>query len=430
MTRTLAFYLKVLFWAFFFMIAMRILLRTPLSKGAFVVEAVFIAILLLFYIYRIFTALAGKSSFTKYEVYLSTFLIFPFWSAFAAYYSWNQPFIFGVAAQRGFYLFLSAFFLLYALNKKIVTPQILLKSFLLLGWCSLIGFYVATKVINPIQYIDTEMVEFSSLKGGYIFHFYITFITIGFLYYTIQFFKTGNYLYWIPSILFLAYIVFVRQDRSIILTVFAGIGLYFLQNEMKKYFLKTVFTGLIVITGILAVFVSSGPQLLTGFFVKYENIIKVVSGQSTTESSTNVRKKEALKVFPHIIKNPLLGNGDLSQQWRNGFERIMGHLYPADLGIIGEIFLFGLLGTLIINSQFILALKYSAASKYYSFDTFYLTCKYALFTFFMDSFTAGQTIFFAANSILLITILYYYKNESIKIAQKKILESNAPITST
>lgn len=411
MTKNIKFYLKVLFWSFFFMISMRILLRTPISKAIFVVEAVFIALFLLFFIYRISTAISGKSTFSKFELYLCLFLIFPFWSAIAAYYSWHQPFIYGIAAQRGFYLFLSAFLLLYALNKNIVSTQILLKSFLLLGWGSLIGFFIATKVINPTNYLDTEMVEFSTLKGGYIFHFYITFITLGFLYYTIRFFKSGNFIYWIPSILFLSYIVFVRQDRSIILTVFAGIGLYFLQNEMKRYFLKAAFTILIITTGLLAVLMSSGPQILTGYFDKYETIIKVISGQSTAESSTNVRKKEAIKVFPHIIKKPMFGNGDLSQQWRGGFERIMGHFFPADLGIIGEIFLLGFIGTILINSQFILGWRYISVTRYYLDDAFFHTCKYGLFTFFLDSFTAGQTIFFSANSILLIAILYYYKTQ-------------------
>jgi hypothetical protein len=390
------------------MIAFRACCRTPLNNIIFAIEIVLIAFSLLFLGWKFVLSISGKTSFSSYELFLCFLLIFPFWSATAAYFVWGQPFLYGIGSQRAFFLFTMGFYLLYALDKGFVDVIIIRKAFLILAWVSLIGFYITGKVINPANYLDTDFVEYNEAKGGYIFRFIVTFISFGFIYYLIKFFKSGNIFWGLCSIILLSYLVFVRQDRSIILTVLATATLYITTVELRRNFVKIIFSFLVVLLVGASVLMTIGTDVLDPFFKKYENIISTLEGERTKESSTNIRRTEAVKVAPYIAKNPILGSGDLSGQWRNGFQRKFDYLYPSDIGVIGEIFIFGVLGTLLINSQFILGWYYIRKTSGFDDDIFYLSCKFILFSFFMDSLTAGQTVYYSANSILVITILYFY----------------------
>jgi len=404
--------LRILFWALYFTIAFRICFRTPLNSIVFGIEAIVTGLLILYILLQILLALNGKILFSRYEIFLCFMLIFPFWSAAASYLEWGQPFFYGIATQRSFFLFITGFYLLYALKKGIVDLDVIKKSFLVVSWGSFIGFLVASQVINPANYIETDFVGYNELKGGYIFKFVVTFITLGSLYYFISFFKKGRFLYLLLGLTLFGYLVYVRQDRSIILTTVATIGLYFINHELHRKFFKGIFSFLVLTCVVTAILLSTGTDTIQVYFKKYDNIIKTLEGSQTTESSTNMRRIETIKVMPYIKKNPIIGSGELSLKWKNGFARIFGYMYPTDIGIVGELFLYGILGVLLLNSQFLLGWYYAAKAQNFNEDIFFLTCKFTLFTFFIDSLTAGQTVYYSANSIIIITILYFYSKRN------------------
>lgn len=416
--------LKVIFWAFFFLMMFRIAIRTPLNHIVFNIEAGVIALLLLFLILRLLYGFTNRMNFSKYELYLLFFLIFPFWSAIAAYNNWGQPLFYGIATQRSFFLFTSCFYLMYKLKRGDVDFSIIKDSFLVLAWGCLVAYIITAHVVNPAAYIETEFVGYNELKGGYIFKFLITFLMIGFLYYFIKAFKTRQFHWLIPGTILFIYIAFVRQDRSITLTAFGTFGLYYMQHELKRNFFKTLLGGMVVIAAFLVFVINTSASSLSTMLQPYENVLKILEGSSTTESATNARRLETIKALPYISRNLIMGNGDLSLQYRNGYTRIFGYFYPSDIGIIGEFFLFGVLGVLLLNSQFIVGWYYGSRPKMLNDDVFFLTCKYTLFTFFMDSLSAGQPIYFSANCLIIITILAYYNTINNQLTNQVILEQS------
>lgn len=413
--------LQVLGWAAYLTISFRICLRTPLNQLFFNIEAVLVVLLFLFFMSRMILAASGRIKLQRIDLFYIFLMIFPVWSAFASFSEWNQPWYYGIGTQRSFYLYLSGYYILHCLRKGSLNPDVLRDAFLVSAWGSLIGFLITSSVLNPARYAEYDFVGYNEVKGGFIFKFIVTFITFAVLYYSIRFFKTGKLIWLIAAAALFYYVAFVRQDRSIVLTTIITVGIYYVQNELLRKPVQTFFTILTAGVAVLVIALSVGITALLPISKQYENVFATIQGNATQESSTNVRRLETVKVIPYIQKNFFFGNGELSLKYRNGFARIFGYFYPADIGLIGELFTFGLIGVVLLNSQFLLGFYYAQKVKTHRNDILFLTCKYSLFTFLMDSFTAGQTIYYSANSIVVISVIYYYSTLNEKEEQLTVI---------
>jgi hypothetical protein len=47
----------------------------------------------------------------------------------------------------------------------------------------------------------------------------------------------------------------------------------------------------------------------------------------------------------------LFGNGDISHWWRGGYDVLIGHFYPTDIGWVGIIYVYGVAGLVFFNQQ-------------------------------------------------------------------------------
>jgi hypothetical protein len=391
--------------ALLIIISFRIGLHTPLNNVIFMLEIVGIILFLGVFVWRLIRMSSTFGGISQYDYFILGLCLFPIIGGLCAMSEFGQPFHHGFIHQRDFYLILSGPFLLYLLQFRVISLKTLEKSLNVVAWSALIIFTLSTLIINPAPYLETDFVGYNSLKGGYIFKFVMSFIAYGFLYHLINYFRKKEVSQLVYSLLFLAYILFVRQDRSIIfITIATGIAFFFSEifptNKVKYgIFLIVFFT--ITFTTISLV--------ETSYFEKFKNVISLIQGEETNESSTNVRRAETALALPYIIKNPFFGNGELSNQWNGGYEKQMGYFYPADIGIIGEIFVFGILGTIILNLQFLYGYRLARKVQTKKYDQLFIVSKYFLVYIFLESLTAGQTIFYAANSVFFIAILYFYK---------------------
>lgn len=406
--QTLKHSIKILLLSVLFFIAFRIGFRTPLDPYLFIVEGTLSALMIAFMFFRVIQFVAKKEPISSLEMILLGMFIFPLWSALAAYFEYGQPLFYGIATQRSFYLYLSALLLFYLLKHRIVRLTDIRFSFLCTAWLSMGIFIVTSNFINPEEYFKTIFIGYNELKGGYIFKFVITLIVFAFLYYVIKYFITHNLKYLLLAAPHFYYMTFVRQDRSTILVAVFTLLLYFAFEVYKKARFKYFLFGFLGIGLLFSVIAFSGysPDEVT--IEKYNNIWLTITGQETTENSTNLRRIQTLMVWPDILQSPIFGHGELSLKWESGFARVYGYFYPTDIGIVGEMFIYGFLGTLLINAQFIYALWLIRRMKRNPYDAFQNTCIYFLIICFFDSLTAGQTVFYSANSVIMISILYSY----------------------
>jgi len=141
----------------------------------------------------------------------------------------------------------------------------------------------------------------------------------------------------------------------------------------------------------------------------------VVSSEKSGDASANARIDETKIAWPFIEKNMMFGSGALSNQWENGFFGKLGNFAPSDIGLIGVVFLYGIVGVLIFLYQFVFAWKFiNIIPKKNSSILVESSISFLVF-YFIHSLTTGKFIFHSYVSSLFISILYIsYKQYNLK----------------
>lgn len=398
-----------------FIVGFRLALHTPLNSFIYALEAITIVVFFCLFLYQLIVTLYSRKKIDPFLYLNIGMCLFPLLGSLNANLEFGQPIYHGLIHQRDFYLFLIGIGLSRYIKSSVELKQIE-RSFQFISWLSLAIFIATPIFIDPEKYLATDFVGFNPLKGGYIYKFVMTFMVFGFLYYSILFFRNKRVLDALLSMPFLIYLIFIRQDRSIIVLSLITFIFFFFKRIFPlnkiKYGLITLVSA-VCFTLFLSVFE-------TNYFVKFTNVITAFSGEETNEAATNVRTKEIAIALPYIAKNPIFGNGELSNQWNDGYRRLFGYFFPSDIGFIGELYVFGILGTLLLHVQFLFGTYYVRKTTDKKNNHFFIVLCYFLLYTFLDSLTAGQTIFYAGNSMIVISLLYsHYK-----------LNSNSPNSGT
>jgi uncharacterized membrane protein len=98
----------------------------------------------------------------------------------------------------------------------------------------------------------------------------------------------------------------------------------------------------------------------------------------------------------------------LSSQWNGGFESFFGHFFPADVGILGGLFLYGIVGMfLLLIIPLLLKIKEVRKVKRKS-TIFILSLKYMLTLSILSFFQTG--LYLGVNGSILIFIMVYIHN--------------------
>ncbi len=85
----------------------------------------------------------------------------------------------------------------------------------------------------------------------------------------------------------------------------------------------------------------------------YDAFTVVLTQQASQDASSNVRIVEIVLILPYLAKNWFAGNGEISNQWHGGYDSVLGgYFYPSDVGIVGVVYLYGLVGLVIFAIQF------------------------------------------------------------------------------
>jgi hypothetical protein len=425
---------KALFKYFLFIpllfVSFRAGFRTPWGPVFTLAEEVFIVLLILFFFSQLLAWTVGKDTPGKYELLIIFLLILPLFSAVNSYFHFGQPLIYGLATTRNFLLLISGLLFYYLLKHNVITLDHLKNIFLAAAWVTLSLFLYFYFTINPEKYADSFFIGYNPLKGGYIFKFQIPLLVFALLYYTFSFILKHRVIDLILSLPFYYMMIFIRQDRSIIIMCLLVIAIFFFRKIYVRAMLR--YTVMLIITLLFALFIIEitdyRPPQTT--LTKFYNLWLTVAGQETLESATNIRRIQVMRVWPDIVSNIWLGLGDISPQWKGGFARIYGYFYPSDIGLLGVIYLFGILGLLLLMTQYLLG--YSISRKLKEDNLFIITCCYFLLFSFLDSFTSGQMVFFPANSMIPLGVIYYsYRIEQSvaldHVTTAKISSSSLPL---
>lgn len=401
-----------LLWFLFFASAFSIFGRVPNRIFVDVTSLSFLFILLTHYFFEWYKAISIKKV-KSITLLMLPFLIIPFVSAIQANRVFGQPIVFGLIAQRQLTMVLCAHLVATALGDGWIRKEKFEKYFVGSLHIMLFIFLVFYMFVNPARFVDTDFVTLSPNKG-FRYEFPDSCIYGLFLYgiFKIWIAKEKG---WIVSVLLSAfYITAYLMDRTQLIAIGGTIVTYIILNFSFPRIIRTMIlagVGGAIVFGILSLAV---PSFIEKNIKLYVTAVETLTGEKVSEASTNVRFMESKIAIDGFIKHPILGVGFLSTKWNDGFRSLNKHFYPVDVGILGNLFVYGILGTLVFYIPFYMTWRFSRRLKDKN-DALLVSSIYILLFQFADYFTAASNQKFFGVVAVFFGIIYYYRYRKEKI---------------
>jgi hypothetical protein len=322
----------------------------------------FLAVLLVYP----FLKLRAGLRFSLFEFYLFLLIaadvLLPAWRAQVVF---GQPLVYGMLTQRGMALVAMLLLLLDALRSGMVELPDVEAALLFLAWGTAALYSAMRLILNPSNFI--------AYGDGFVtrpmpgeqpsFKFSEVFVLFGVFYYAMIGLRTGKTKYY-----FLALALFLTtlgpSGRGLTVCVAASLFffLYRLRGLRKAIAssLKFSCAAVAITSATYAIFPALVSSRLTGFADAFTVVL--TGSATTTDRSANARVFETLAALPFIQEHPFLGNGVVSHQWQGGYGTLLGeNFFPADIGLLGIVFSYGILGLLLFLLQYQFAWNASRA---------------------------------------------------------------------
>lgn len=401
---------------------------TPIAPIYNIFSYVIVGVLVLFGLLYIFDKVLIKKRFSTIDTLVVLMSMFTIYCAVTANLVFDQPVLKGLFVAGKTYLpLISIFFLYYLLKTETITMLQYNYATLIMCWFTLALNILLMYTINPALYKDTELVGYNPSKGGYVFNFPAGFIIYGLAYYFIDYTINKNRFSLILSFILIAYILFIDKGRILFLTTVGTLFLHMLWVlPLKVAMLRTMtivfFAGLMI----LIVYLIS-PDLLGIVYRMFLVFVEAIFGIETGESSADARWVEIGAILNHFDKYPghwIFGVGMLP---RDELWIRFGYLYFTDVGIFGILFVFGIVGTVLLYLFFLYPIMVVIKVKNFKYDLIYNTAIAGAITQLLNSFFNGGFAFAPIAIMNTFMFLEYYreKDKKIEFLKRRQLEKSA-----
>ena len=318
-------------------------------------SAIFIIICLFFLIKYLSNYIISYDSLNKYSsskiiLYVCLMvLIVPLYGAFNAYHEFQQPLFYGVASLRSWWSIGFSFYILNQLNHKNLTIENLVKILVYLGYFTL-AFYVFSLYFLDLSSVDSSMIKQGDSRGVRL-RYNDIFTSFALIYHINLISQRFRYKNLIAIIFFLTYFFYVSQSRVLLLAFFLlSIFIVFYNSVSIKSFITKFLR--IIMFSIIFLFLLSvfTPGEGIPIFELFNSLLSLFTGGNISDPSTNSRITSTLLAYSFLTKdiNSLIyGAGQFSVQYQGGLVTFIDwYFYPSDIGILGGVYTFGLVGLL------------------------------------------------------------------------------------
>jgi hypothetical protein len=279
--------------------------------------------------------------------------------AWASAREFGQPMLYGILTQRAAVLIATVPFFMVAIRLKVVSFSDLEVALLWLGWGTSLLYLFMTFFLNPADFASFGE-AFATLQSDDP-HFVLRgeFLSFALVYYAFLGLRRRRAKYYIAAVYFLIVILTISDARAFLVS-FVCTFLYYLSRlrPMGKVMLTIAKAGLAVVIALVC-FYAINPEYAASRVGGFSDAFKVAfRSQEVENQSANVRLLEVATAWPYILKNPLFGTGQLSNQWRGGAQELIdANFFPSDIGLVGVIYTFGVFGLLVFAYQFRFAIR-------------------------------------------------------------------------
>jgi hypothetical protein len=395
-----------LLWFLFFANAFACFVRIPARTVVDVSSGIFLGILVIHYLYEWMRSLKTKKV-KMISLLMLPLILMPVISAIQAARVFGQPAIYGFLAQRQVFMALCAHFIVTALERKWLSEDSFEKYFVRSLQILLFIFLIFYMFVNPSRFIDTDFVTFSPNKGVR-YEFPDSCIYGLFLYSLFKVWIKKEKKWWVTVAFSLFYILVYLLDRTQLVALAGTVGLYVLLNFSISRMIRMVILGAFGILLVFGLLAFMAPDFLDKNLKLYATAFETLTGEKVAESSTNIRFLESKIALAGFTDHQAIGVGFLSTRWNDGFRMINKYFYPTDVGLLGNLYVYGIIGTLVFYIPFLFALKYHFKLRK-EHATLLVASQYVLIFLFADMLTAATNQKFYGVIAVFFGIVYYYR---------------------
>jgi hypothetical protein len=377
-----------------------------ISTGFFILQISFLA----FYVMK---AIKSKQV-NLYLLIITPILLIPFIAALKANYVFGQPFLYGFSTERYKLNCVLGLMLIFLLENSILHFNQLKKAMINASYGVLFIFLFLYLLVDPSLFVDTNLVVMSPSKGA-VYKLGKTLLLFLYFFSLAKSLKKPKPFNFLVMALVILVVLFFAKARSLSLSVFITTFLFVLWRvrlDQKIILLSFLSVSIPSFMLLLYLFYSEEVSLIQDLFYSAFNVF---FGGDVTDSSAASRVSQFKIAYSGFLHEPLLGNGSLSHRWKDGFNGVYGHFYPSDIGWMGIIFSYGVLGFLLLKMPFLFLIKFRGFISNTD-DPFLLAIFYTLIFLFLHGITAGYEISKTGMILFLFAILYYqyHKSSSLK----------------
>lgn len=365
----------------------------------------FSCFVILFGQYILFEKFDKKYKFIS-KTYLGILFFIPLISAIRSNIVFGQSIINGLTSHLNYYMYLSSIFFYYYIKIKDPDLNKLKKSVIALGWISFVILFIIKILFQDLRItipsydgITEYTYSVNNISSPFI-------IWVGF-YYLGKYKVTSNTKNLFYFLLFISFTIIFYNARTfsamllIILSIF-----YFKEiNRKTDRFKIGIF---ILICTLCFIFLSVINPLIYEFFenkiLLFTDAANVFKGNEVSDFSANARLLQSDLAFSFLKNNFLFGVGQLKASIKEYY--LSEYFYPSDIGLLGVLFNYGLIGLLILSFQ--IKIFYNAfKSNFIRNNSFLLGTSYFLFFKYLSSIFTGEFVFGIGFTFLLLSIIVY-----------------------
>lgn len=300
-----------------------------------------------------------------FEIYVALLMVvMPIWSGIMALTVNNQPIWFGILGFRGCWLLTFGLAVLYSIRSRLFSIVDVDRALVVSAWITVVVYTAMLVFLNPSDFTryGNGFIEDRHIDGLR-FKLNTSLPIYGLFHYLVIGWRERRFRWYLLSLFFWLLIFRDAGGRTVTICSFIAI----LVVSFHWGGLKRLFFGVVGLSFVLFIVIGiswlADPEIMIDRLNKFSDAIAVVTLDSDLidDSSAASRVNQIFIALPLVEENFWFGMGRVSHQWiKDGYMALFGkYFFPDDIGILGMILQFGLLGVAFFARQFVFAWIYA-----------------------------------------------------------------------
>jgi len=320
----------------------------------------------------------------------------------------------GFLADRRWFRAIAGLYAFQMLASQRISWKVLNQLFLLLAFASLLIFLTMWLVLTP-----------DSLTGGFFFvdvpskglrlRIIPIFVIWGSIYFGLKWIRGTFSISWlvnsVTATVMIGYVIFIYKSRAAMVVLAVVLVWMAVQKSPKGRRVRTLMIFSLLVAVLVGGMWISRPNVLRRQFSGLTVIAtSIFSRDGEMDASLANRLSQGTLAWWSVSRSArtlLIGNGRLSRRLRGERRESFGHFYPVDIGWLGIVFLYGILGFLLVNIPFVLTWKMSRTHACIEDDIFLDSLKWWLVYLFLRSILNGMVVAFPALVVVPLFLIYW-----------------------